>query len=229
MARQQYTDDERVAALAQLAANGGNLKRTARALGLPAPTLRLWRDTVLPHALPLPPLPSPTVPAPSAPSAPPCPPSLATRAAAAEPPTEEDRASLGERVGREIAHIAFGNLSDIVSWDGDGRVWLTPSADLSPAQAALIGEIRVKRRRERGTAGEDGEPPSWWEVEDIQIKTRDKLGALRLLAEITGIRPVAGGVSVAVDARQQSIALPEGLSLEELRQLAQLAPGGGEQ
>lgn len=42
--RQQYTDQAKAAAFAQLEVNDGNVKRTARALGLPISTLRRWRD-----------------------------------------------------------------------------------------------------------------------------------------------------------------------------------------
>lgn len=44
LARRRYTDGDREAALAALAANGGNLKATAAALGIPPKTLRSWRD-----------------------------------------------------------------------------------------------------------------------------------------------------------------------------------------
>jgi transposase-like protein len=50
--RRTYSDDERAAALAALAANGGNLKRTARELGVPINTLRRWREgTAHPEAV----------------------------------------------------------------------------------------------------------------------------------------------------------------------------------
>jgi hypothetical protein len=41
-ARRRYTDDERAACLAALAANGGNVKKTAAACGVPIVTLRQW-------------------------------------------------------------------------------------------------------------------------------------------------------------------------------------------
>lgn len=43
MAR-QYTDQERIDALARLELNAGRLKPTAAELGIPHATLRLWRD-----------------------------------------------------------------------------------------------------------------------------------------------------------------------------------------
>jgi transposase-like protein len=42
MARRQYTDQDRAEALAALAANGGNVKRTAQAIGIPRKTLESW-------------------------------------------------------------------------------------------------------------------------------------------------------------------------------------------
>lgn len=38
----RYSDDERATALAALAANGGNLARTAKQLGIPGTTLKQW-------------------------------------------------------------------------------------------------------------------------------------------------------------------------------------------
>jgi Transposase len=40
--KRRYTDEERGASLAALAANAGNVKRTARELGIPEVTLRHW-------------------------------------------------------------------------------------------------------------------------------------------------------------------------------------------
>lgn len=42
-----YTDEQRIAALAALEANGGNVKRTAAAVGIPRSTLQLWRDSAV--------------------------------------------------------------------------------------------------------------------------------------------------------------------------------------
>lgn len=42
--RQQYTEEAKAAAFVQLEMNEGNVKRTARDLGLPPSTLRKWRD-----------------------------------------------------------------------------------------------------------------------------------------------------------------------------------------
>lgn len=42
-----YTDDQRIAALAALAANGGNISQTARQTGIPRITLRKWQASEL--------------------------------------------------------------------------------------------------------------------------------------------------------------------------------------
>src|SRR5262245_48805488 len=49
--QRRYTDDERAAALAALAANNGNLLKTARDLGIPKSTLQQWaQGTTHPEA-----------------------------------------------------------------------------------------------------------------------------------------------------------------------------------
>jgi transposase-like protein len=47
-----YTDEDRAAVLAELAVNDGNVKRTARALGVPVPTVRRWRDNWVREGVP---------------------------------------------------------------------------------------------------------------------------------------------------------------------------------
>ena len=44
--RRTYTDDEKANALAVLESNGGNLKASARHLGIPVNTLRAWREGI---------------------------------------------------------------------------------------------------------------------------------------------------------------------------------------
>jgi transposase-like protein len=44
VARASYTDRDRALVYAELTANGGNIKRTARHLGIPMSTIRRWRD-----------------------------------------------------------------------------------------------------------------------------------------------------------------------------------------
>lgn len=44
MAKRRYSDEDRANALAALAANGGNLNRTARELGIPRQTIQAWAN-----------------------------------------------------------------------------------------------------------------------------------------------------------------------------------------
>ncbi len=163
------------------------LHEAARRTGVPRSTIRLWRDSI-PGAKPV-----------------------------AQPVPLAERYDLVERVQAEIERIAFGNLSDVVQWDADGAVTLTPSAELTPGQAALISEIRVTR--------------TGMVSESVTIKTRDKLAALKTLAQMphVGLLPTAGA-QVTIDARQQSVNVYDQLSAEELRQLIalQLPPGEGD-
>lgn len=151
------------------------LHEAARRTGVPRSTIRLWRDSI-PNAAPV-----------------------------AQPVPLAERYDLAERVQAEIERIAFGNLSDVVQWDADGAVTLTPSAELTPGQAALISEIRVTR-----TA---------MVSESVTIKTRDKLAALRTLAQMphVGLLPAAGA-QVTIDARQQTaVTVYDQLTADELR------------
>lgn len=45
MASQTYTNEQRIAVLATLAANGGNISRTERETGVPRITIRKWLNT----------------------------------------------------------------------------------------------------------------------------------------------------------------------------------------
>jgi hypothetical protein len=73
------------------------------------------------------------------------------------------------RTIREIAAVAHSDVSDYAAWTRDGRVTLTPSADLGPGLSPAIREIR------QAPTGE------------IQFRLHDKIGALSLLAKIQGL------------------------------------------
>lgn len=47
MSSKTYTDEQRLEALATLELNRGNIARTSRDLGIPRPTLILWRDKAI--------------------------------------------------------------------------------------------------------------------------------------------------------------------------------------
>jgi len=111
---------------------------------------------------------------------------------------------IAERVAQEIDYVAFGNLSDVVQWDAGGHLTLSASADLTPAQAALISSIKVKRRREEGAKGE-----SAWQIEDVEIRTRDKLKALEVRARMLGLL-VDRSTSVEVNTTTQVLVLDGG-------------------
>jgi transposase-like protein len=44
VAKRSYTDEQRASALAALEANAGDVRKTARELGIPEATLRLWKQ-----------------------------------------------------------------------------------------------------------------------------------------------------------------------------------------
>lgn len=81
------------------------------------------------------------------------------------------------RVIEEAARIAFGDIRDLVDWDA-GSVTLHDSESLTPAQAALVKEVRVQRTT---TTTKDGS-----EVvnETREVKVWDKLSALNLLSKM---------------------------------------------
>lgn len=170
LARVGYSDEERAEVLTRLALNGGNVSATAREMGMTRETIIKWRDAVAP--------------------------ALARQVSAH---VADSADTLADMVSAELQHIGFGNLSDVVSWDENGKLKLVPSADLTPRQAALLSEIRVKRRRTVEAAQE-------WEIEELTVRTRDKLGALNSLAKIAGLMPTAG-VVVNDNRDQRSIDL----------------------
>jgi len=70
---------------------------------------------------------------------------------------------------KRIEEIAFGQLTDLVSWDGEGTVTIKPSGELTGKGRAIAQEITVYRTPDGGMT--------------IRIKARDPLPALKLLAE----------------------------------------------
>jgi phage terminase small subunit len=77
-----------------------------------------------------------------------------------------------DRVVLELARVAFGSISDVVSWDADGGIALTPSADLSPDVLGAVAEVTEVRGRDGAT---------------VRVKMGDKLAALTLLAKHLGM------------------------------------------
>src|SRR3954464_756674 len=76
-----------------------------------------------------------------------------------------------DRVVLELARVAFGDPRRVMSW-GPGGVKLRPSAELVDEEAAIVAEVSQTVTDAGGT---------------IRLKTVDKLGALRLLAQHLGM------------------------------------------
>ena len=75
-----------------------------------------------------------------------------------------------ERIVAELAKIAFGDARRIMSWGPDG-VAIRDSGELSDDEAAIVSEVTETTSATGGS---------------LKVKTHDKLGALRLLADISG-------------------------------------------
>lgn len=88
-----------------------------------------------------------------------------------------------ERVIRELARVAFGRLDEVAPWDEQGPR-LIASSELPEHARALVASIRVKRERPLRGSGENAVP---WEVETIEVKPWDKLGALEKLGKHLGL------------------------------------------
>lgn len=81
----------------------------------------------------------------------------------------------GDRIIREIAKVAFGNLKDVAQWDGD-TMSLKASDQLTDDEAALLKSISVSSSSSSGKQGEANSS-------SISFQTFDKLKALELLAK----------------------------------------------
>src|SRR5689334_14241462 len=123
-----------------------------------------------------------------------------------------------DRVVLELARVAFGDPRRVMSW-GPGGVKLRPSAELADEEAAIVAEVGETTTKEGGS---------------LRVKTVDKLGALRLLAQHLGMLgegkvavTVAGAPATAElqavllavldkhpDAKRAVVAALEGLAAE---------------
>lgn len=81
------------------------------------------------------------------------------------------------RIAEEAARIAFGDIRDLVWWDGES-VTLHDSSTLTAAQAAMVKEVRVQKTTTRLKDGTESEQ------ETREVKVWDKLSALSLLAKM---------------------------------------------
>lgn len=75
-----------------------------------------------------------------------------------------------ERIVAEVVKIAFANQRDLMAWGPNG-VKLRASDDLTDEQAAAVSEVSESFSSTGGS---------------LKLKTHDKLGALRFLAELKG-------------------------------------------
>lgn len=75
-----------------------------------------------------------------------------------------------ERIVAEVVKIAFANQRDLMAWGPQG-VKLRDSGELTDEQAAAVSEVAESFSATGGS---------------LKLKTHDKLGALRFLAELKG-------------------------------------------
>jgi phage terminase small subunit len=75
-----------------------------------------------------------------------------------------------ERIVAEVVKVAFANQRDLMAW-GPSGVKLRPSDELTDEQAAAVSEVSESTSATGGS---------------LKLKTHDKLGALRFLAELKG-------------------------------------------
>ena len=82
-----------------------------------------------------------------------------------------------ERIVSTLAAIAFGDVRDVVAWDGEGKATITPSDELHEDEAVMVEGVS---RRERTDAGGNTTATT-----DIKLSSRQ--GALDKLARIQGL------------------------------------------
>lgn len=96
-------------------------------------------------------------------------------------------------VVEELAALARGDITDVVTWNGHGLVY-EASRDLPPEVTAAIKEVREIRRIHRSKDGSEDE------TIDFRVVMHDKIAPLLGLARILGMMPkegaTAGGVHV---------------------------------
>jgi hypothetical protein len=94
----------------------------------------------------------------------------------------ENDAQIDEgRLIRESNAIAYASLTDVLSWDAEGRVTVKASSEIPREVAAAIKKIRSTTR----TIPQEDGPPI--EETKVEIELHDKKGALDLQARIAGM------------------------------------------
>ena len=92
-----------------------------------------------------------------------------------------------DRVVEELARVAFATIGDVVAWDADGSIALTPSSDLDADVLGAVAEVTEVRSKAGAT---------------LRVKMSDKLGALTLLARHLGMLVDRVEVDTRVDTSQ---------------------------
>lgn len=82
---------------------------------------------------------------------------------------------------RESNAIAYASLTDVLSWDAEGRVTVKASSEIPREVAVAIKKIRSTTR----TIPQEDGPPI--EETKVEIELHDKKGALDLQARIAGM------------------------------------------
>lgn len=85
-----------------------------------------------------------------------------------------------DRVLEELARIGFANVRDLFEWDEESATFI-PSRDLTEEQAAAVASVKAETTR---YTRDDGTTETKIKLE---LKTHDKLGALREIGKHLGI------------------------------------------
>lgn len=104
-----------------------------------------------------------------------------------------------ERIVERMALMAFADVRRIVTWDGEGRITVVPSADLSDEDAAAIAEVSQETR----TIPQRSGPPI--EVRTIKVKMVDPQRALEQLARVLGIFNDKVKLQVVLDNEREKV------------------------
>jgi phage terminase small subunit len=92
-----------------------------------------------------------------------------------------------DRVVLELARVAFATISDVVAWNAEGVITLTPSDALDADVLGAVAEVTEVRSKEGAT---------------LRVKMTDKLAALTLLARHLGMLVDRVEVDTHVDTSQ---------------------------
>ena len=113
-----------------------------------------------------------------------------------------------EDVLREAIRLAFSDIRNIAEF-GEQGVRFFDSNELSEDAARSIAEVTSKTRTVQGRRKDDD---GYVEVER-KVKMYDKLGALKLVAQMIGALGTPGTQNIGT---QQNLTLPSGTTVEDL-------------